>query len=62
MYRLEFALETAAEITTRFIAPAAWGIPIAANARTKGLPVTPPPPSASWSHGLIISITVIAST
>jgi hypothetical protein len=59
---LEFALETAAEITTRFIAPAANGMPTAANARTKGLPVMPPPPSASSCHGLIISITAIAST
>ena len=62
MYRLEFALESAAEITTRFIAPAAYGMPAAANARTNGLPVMPPPPSASWRHGVIISITPIAST
>src|SRR5207244_1191425 len=61
-YRLQFALETAAEITTRFIAPAAYGIPTAAKARTNGLPVRPPPPSASWFHGVIVSITEMAST
>ena len=62
MYRLVLALDTAAEITTRFIAPAAYGMPIAAKARTNGLPVRPPPLSASSCHGPIISITAIAST
>ena len=36
--------------------------PALANARTKGLPVIPPPPSASWVHGVIINMTPIAST
>src|SRR3989442_1090132 len=58
---LEFALESAAEITTRFITPAAYGIPTAAKARTNGLPVTPPPPSPIVFHGVIITITLIAS-
>src|SRR5262245_35554946 len=61
-YRFEFALEISAEMTTTFIAPAAYGIPMAVNARTNGLPVTPPPPSASSRHGVIISITAIAAT
>ena len=61
-YRFEFALDSAAEITTRFITPAAYGMPTAVNARTKGLPVMPRPPSAIWCHGVIISITPIAST
>ena len=61
-YRSEFALDSAAEITTRFMKPAAYGIPTDANARTNGLPVIPCPPSANWFHGVIINITPIAST
>src|SRR3954468_11757945 len=52
-YRFELALDDAAEMTTRFITPAAYGMPTLAKARTNGLPVMPRPPSASCVHGVI---------
>src|SRR5262249_38560093 len=61
VYKFVLALDSAAEITTRFIIPAAYGIPAAANARTNGLPVMLPPSSAIRFHGVIVSITEIAS-
>ena len=61
-YRFEFALDNAAEMTTRFMMPAAYGMPTVEKARTNGLPVMLPPLSAISYHGVIISITEMAST
>src|SRR5229473_424563 len=59
-YKLVFALERAAVITTRFMIRAAYGTPIAAKARTKGLPVIVPSPV--WFQGVMVTITAIART
>src|SRR5216684_2250048 len=59
-YRFVFALERAAVITTRFMIPAANGIPTVWKARTNGLPVTLALPVRF--QGVIASITVMAST
>ena len=53
------ALERAAVMTTRFMMPAANGIPAVSKARTKGLPAMLALPVRF--HGVIASITVIAS-
>src|SRR5438132_267364 len=59
-YKLVFALEIAAVITTRFIMLAAKGIPAAVNARTNGLAVTPPLPSSF--QGFIATVIEMART
>ena len=59
-YRLVFALERAADITTRFMMLAANGIPAVSNARTNGLPLIFALPV--WFQGVMASITLIAST
>src|SRR5690348_7819823 len=59
-YRFELALDRAAEITTKFMTPAAYGMPTAANACTNGLPVMSLPRWPISYHGVIISITATA--
>src|SRR6266853_572400 len=57
-YKFVFALERAAVMTTRFMMPAANGIPAVAKARTNGLPAMLALPIRS--QGVIASITVTA--
>jgi hypothetical protein len=54
-----FALERAAVMTTRFMIPAANGIPAVSKARTNGLPAMLALPVPF--QGVIASITVMAS-
>ncbi len=54
-----FALERAAVITTRFMMPAAKGIPAVSKARTNGLPAMLALPVRF--QGVIANITVMAS-
>ena len=59
MYRLQFMLEAAAVITTRFTTCAAAGMPTARKTLTKGLAVMLDP---GWMvvHGTMATRTVIA--